>query len=126
MLESTPKTIRIVTEEAVKIPGPDGARSSDDIGGYLGQEAFGVKAEAIATRHQAVEVETLKTEMRGFLQAMHEILEEAERQPAKLQLDEVELSVEINGEGKISLFGMGGAKIGGKGAMTLKFKRNNG
>ncbi|WP_155960650.1 Pepco domain-containing protein [Fischerella sp. PCC 9605] len=33
------------------------------------------------------------------------------------------LSVEINGEGKISLLGIGSAKAGGKGAMTFKFKR---
>ncbi|MDJ0697752.1 hypothetical protein [Mastigocoleus sp. MO_188.B34] len=40
-----------------------------------------------------------------------------------MQLDEVELSVEINGEGQISLFGIGGVKAGGRGAMTFTFKR---
>jgi hypothetical protein len=39
-----------------------------------------------------------------------------------MHLDEIELSVEINGEGKVSLIGSG-AKAGGKGAITLKFKR---
>ncbi|WP_269321119.1 Pepco domain-containing protein [Fischerella sp. PCC 9605] len=40
--------------------------------------------------------------MKGFLQAMREMLDEAEQPNSKMQLDEVELSVEINGEGKIS------------------------
>jgi len=37
-------------------------------------------------------------------------------------LDEIELSVEVNGEGKISILG-NGAQAGGKGAINLKFKR---
>ena len=41
---------------------------------------------------------------------------------SEIALDEIELSVEINGEGKISLLG-NGAKAGGKGAIKLKFKR---
>ena len=40
----------------------------------------------------------------------------------EIVLDEIELSVEINGEGKISLLG-NGAQAGGKGAIKLKFKR---
>ncbi len=39
-----------------------------------------------------------------------------------LQLNEVELSVEINAEGKVSLIGTGGS-LGSKGGMTLKFVR---
>jgi hypothetical protein len=40
---------------------------------------------------------------------------------AGMELNEIELSVEINGEGQLSLLGSGG-KVGGKGAMKLKFK----
>jgi hypothetical protein len=39
-----------------------------------------------------------------------------------LQLDEVELSVEINAEGQLSIVGKGG-KLGNSGGMTLKFMR---
>ncbi len=60
--------------------------------------------------------------MKGFLQAMREMLDEADPPDSKMRLDEVELSVEINGEGQVSLFGVGG-KAGGKGGMTFKFKR---
>jgi len=39
-----------------------------------------------------------------------------------MQLDEIELSVEISGEGEIKLMGTGG-KAGSKGAIKLTFKR---
>ena len=42
-----------------------------------------------------------------------------------MQLDELELTVEINGEGQVSLLGTGG-KVGTKGAIKLKFKRKDG
>lgn len=39
-----------------------------------------------------------------------------------MELDEIELSVEVNGEGQLSLLGSG-AKVGSSGAMTLHFKK---
>ncbi len=41
------------------------------------------------------------------------------------QLDEIELTIEISGEGEIKLWGVGGGKAGGKGAIALKFKRKD-
>ncbi|MDZ7959872.1 MAG: hypothetical protein RMY34_18650 [Aulosira sp. DedQUE10] len=138
--DSTPNAIWIVTEEVAQTSNTTtetvtdvtrsiGARSSGDIGGRLGgiqtTEEITVsqkKGELVITRRK-VEVSQLKQEMKGFLQAMREMLDEAEEPNSKMQLDEVELSVEINGEGQISLFGIGGGKAGGKGAMTFKFKR---
>jgi hypothetical protein len=38
-----------------------------------------------------------------------------------MELDEIELMVEVNGEGQLGLLGNGG-RAGGKGAITLKFK----
>ncbi|WP_026731810.1 Pepco domain-containing protein [Fischerella sp. PCC 9605] len=124
---STPKQIWIITEETSETAVSHestttrGARSSRDMGGILGAEITET-TEVTITKRKAVQVDQLKHEMSEFLQAMREILEEAEQPNSKMQLDEVELSVEINGEGKISLFGVGG-KAGGKGAMTFKFKR---
>ena len=47
----------------------------------------------------------------------------AEEKPhSEIALEQIELSVEINGEGKISILG-NGAQTGGKGAIKLKFKR---
>lgn len=132
----TPENIWIITEEIAETPiqqdkevvTRDGSRSGADLGGKLGshsQEEIMItkqKGEVVITRRK-VEVTKLKQEMRGFLQAMREMLDEAEQPKSKMQLDEVELSVEVNGEGQISLFGIGGGKAGGKGAMTFKFKR---
>lgn len=39
-----------------------------------------------------------------------------------MELEEVELTVEVNGEGEVSLMGSG-VKAGSKGSMTLKFKK---
>ena len=45
--------------------------------------------------------------MRGLIQAMRECLDEADTDDSKIRLDEVEVSVEVNGEGQLSLFGTG-------------------
>jgi hypothetical protein len=133
----TPENIWIITEEIAETStkkesvNRDGSRSGGDIGGRLGEAVQ--EEEIIITQQQGktvitrrkVEVTKLKQEMRGFLQAMREMLDEAESPSSQMQLNEVELSVEINGEGQISLFGLGGGKAGGKGAMTFKFKRKS-
>ncbi|MHC5771197.1 MAG: Pepco domain-containing protein [Nostoc sp.] len=122
----TPKTIWIITEETEAATTHEtvtrGSRSARDIGGRLGAEITET-TELVITRRKSVEVGKLKQEMQGFLQAMREMLDEADEPDSKIQLQEIELSVEINGEGQISLFGIGGGKAGGKGAMTFKFKR---
>ena len=112
----TPKKIWIITGETA-----DSRDTSVDTGGVLRGEPSEV-TETVSSDRKPVEVEKLKREMKGFLQAMREMLDEAEPTDSKMQLDEVELSVEINGEGQVSLFGVGG-KAGGKGGMTFKFKR---
>ncbi|WP_414621788.1 hypothetical protein [Calothrix sp. CCY 0018] len=101
---------------------------SRDIGGIIDGDTKEIiikrDKEGIAIfKRKAVQVTKLKEEMKSFMQAMREMLDEAEEPNSKMQLDEVELSVEINGEGQISLLGIGGGKAGGKGAMTFKFKR---
>jgi len=79
-----------------------------------------------ATKYK-VEISTdkLEQEMGRFLQIVSRLFKRAEIETEKkpgIHLDEIELSVEINGEGKVSLIGSG-AKAGAKGAITLKFKR---
>ena len=108
-----------------------GARNGiRDTGGRLGEKPSekevvnNQQGEVGISKRKEVEVTKLKQEMRAFLKAMREMLDEAEQPNSKMQLDEVELSVEINGEGEIGLLGMAGVKAGGKGAMTFKFKRN--
>ncbi|MGD1910222.1 MAG: hypothetical protein ACFB2X_05015 [Rivularia sp. (in: cyanobacteria)] len=132
---STPDAIWIVTEEISETSKnddtstPRGSRGGDDVGGVLGgtetteEIVVSKKQGEIVITKRKVQVSKLKGQMREFLQAMREMLDEAETPNSKMQLDEVELSVEINGEGQISLIGIGGGKAGGKGAMTFKFKR---
>jgi len=120
---ATPSKIWIITGESEIRETPTGARSSSDIGGRLGEQKS--SPEVAATERSQVDVSKLKLEMQGFLKAMREMLDEADPPSAKIRLDEVELSIEINGEGQVSLFGVGG-KAGGKGAMTFKFKRKDG
>lgn len=133
---STPQAIWIITEEASETSTTtsetstiSGSRSSGDRGGLLGgtqtteEIVVSRKENEIVITRRKVEVTKLKQEMKGFLQAMREMLDEAEEVNSKMQLDEVQLSVEVNGEGQISLLGIGGGKAGAKGAMTFKFKR---
>lgn len=71
-----------------------------------------------------ISVDKLEQEMGRFLHIVGRLFQRAEvevEKKSRMRLDEIELSVEINGEGKISLIGSG-AKAGGKGAITLKFK----
>ena len=128
---SSPDKIWIITEEVSetstreRTPNYRGSRVGDDRGGSVGREKMVLNTPKgpLVTTRKPVEVSKLKKEMRGFVQAMKEMLDEAEVPDSKMQLDEVELSVEINGEGQISLFGIGGGKAGGRGAMTFTFKR---
>lgn len=120
---ATPSKIWIITGDSDLQKTPTGARSSRDTGGRL--EGKEKSPEVAATERSQVDVSKLKLEMQGFLKAMREMLDEADPPGTKIRLDEVELSVEINGEGQVSLFGIGG-KAGGKGAMTFKFKRKDG
>jgi hypothetical protein len=79
-----------------------------------------------ATKYKVeISADKLEQEMGRFLQIVSRLFKRAEIETEKkpgIHLDEIELSVEINGEGKVSLIGSG-AKAGGKGAITLKFKR---
>ena len=66
----------------------------------------------------------LEQGMADFVSILGRVLEQTQKRSGEITgmaLDEVELMVEVNGEGQLSLLGTGG-KAGAKGAMTLKFK----
>ena len=72
-----------------------------------------------------ISVNSLEQKMSQFLQSVNRLFHQAEQQithSSGIQLDEIQLSIEISGEGEIKLIGSGG-KAGGKGAIVLKFKR---
>jgi hypothetical protein len=111
--------IWIVTET----PALEGTRD----GGVRRNPYDDADSVAIAPR-RGVPVQAAKLEqgMSDFLQVMGRVLGQVRQRSQELsgmELDEIELSVEINGEGQVSLLGSGG-KIGGSSGMTLKFKRS--
>lgn len=72
-----------------------------------------------------VPIEKLEKEFADFLDKMGRVLRQAQAKANEIggmELDEIELSVEVSGEGQLSLLGSG-TKVGGKGALTLKFKQ---
>lgn len=71
-----------------------------------------------------VSIPKLQAEMAKFYQVIDLLFYQTQQHNLQsgLQLSEVELSVEINGEGQVKLMGIGG-KAGTKGAITLKFKK---
>ncbi|NMF59816.1 Pepco domain-containing protein [Pseudanabaena yagii] len=76
-------------------------------------------------KESRVKAETLAAQMSQFVRVVSKVFATVEKQvepQAGLQLDEITLSVEISGEGEFKLLGTGG-KLGGKGAIELKFKR---
>lgn len=124
MPEIADDTIWIVIDDTPQITVPDGARSGigSDYDWGDETETTGSKRARDAVK---VSVEKLEQEMSHFLQVVGQMFHRAELQvnaKSGIQLDEIELSVEISGEGEVKLIG-NGAKAGGKGAIKLKFKR---
>jgi hypothetical protein len=120
---TVPDIIYIVTDETQETTTstqPDGSKSSFDIGPLLGSVTPKEKAPT-QNRHQ-ISVEKLKQEIKGFVLAIEKCLDEADSVNSKIRLDEVEVAVEINAEGQLSIFGLG-TKTGAKSSLTFKFKR---
>ncbi|NER97880.1 MAG: hypothetical protein F6J86_29220 [Symploca sp. SIO1B1] len=128
MSTETPDTIWIITEasEISVVEEPTGAKDGiGDTGGLLHQTQQPTSKTPVSPRRGVpVSAQKLKQEMAKFVQSIGDVLSQVEQIDTGMQLDEIDLSVEINSEGKVSLFGVGG-KAGGKGAMTLKFKRRD-
>jgi hypothetical protein len=103
------ETIWIVTDDTVR--EPDTQRSYRD---------------RLQEKSIQVSVSQLERKMSQFLQSVNRLFRQAEEQQTTycsgVQLDEIQLSIEISGEGEIKLIGTGG-KASGKGAIMLKFKR---
>jgi hypothetical protein len=106
----------VMSEETIWIVTDDTTQSSDSQRSYR---------EVAQERGVKISVIDLEQKMSHFLQAVGRIFRQAEQQSIYtdgVQLNEIELSVEISGEGEVKLMGTGG-KAGGKGSITLKFKR---
>jgi hypothetical protein len=69
----------------------------------------------------SLETTELKQNLKTFLDSINEVLSGVPKLPEPFKLDEIELTVEVNGEGSIQL--IGGMKVGATGAITLRLKR---
>ena len=110
----------IVTDEVVEaeVGGRD-AKSKGNPYDYVDSQP--VKA---LRRGVPVSAEKLEQGMVDFVGVVGKVLEQTKQRTGELtgmELDEIEVQVEVNGEGQLSLLGSGG-KMGMKGSMTLKFK----
>ena len=108
----TTKTTEVVT----------GERRGEDIGGGFTPKVT-EQVKTIVRQRVPLDEIALKTQMNGLLQVVGEVFAQATQQ-SDLTLDEVELSVEINAQGQVSILGSGGS-LSDKGAIKLKFKRNS-
>lgn len=116
-------------QETEDVPPAGGRRDGSlDTGGGFGDVPRRGPVERITqklTRKRVpLDAQALKIQMEGMLAVVNDLFEEATTDTG-LQLNEVELSVEINAEGQLSLVGNGG-KLGNSGGITLKFVRPDG
>ena len=96
------------TETEIATDNVTGARRSVDIGATFGEAKNITERLLSMTRKRVpVDVALLKAQMSGMLQVVNELFTQAEEQ-TRMQLEEVELKVEINAEGQLSLVGNGG------------------
>jgi hypothetical protein len=121
-------SIWIVTDDVPQISVPDGTRGGNNRSGRWDDEIT-TPDQKIVENAVKVDAEKLEQEMSRFLLVVDKVFTRAEEEtqvkPGKksgMQLDEIELSVEINGEGQVKLLG-NGVKAGGKGGIKLTFRR---
>jgi hypothetical protein len=106
---------------------PQGARDGQDTGGN-----FGAPKRDLVDRLQgrvSLPVDLLRRQVGELVTMVAEVFDRAEQAGAatpdrQLQLEEIELTVEVNGEGQLGILGSGG-KAGGKGGIKLKFTRKS-
>ncbi len=110
------------TEAAVEqTTGITGERSGEDTGGSFVPRTIATEKTLATRKRVALDAQTLKVQMENMIAIVNDLFSQADTTTG-LRLDEVELSVEINAEGQISLVGNGG-KLGNSGGITLKFTR---
>jgi hypothetical protein len=77
-------------------------------------------------RARSIDPELLKQDWNRTMRLIGQLVRQSEQEAQgsfNMQLDEVTLAVEIVGNGKVNLLGACTSEAGGKGAITLKFKR---
>ena len=93
-----------------------------------GEKGWGEEVRTRIARMKDIRlpVAQLEQNMNQFLQLIGRLFKQVDQQigaESDMKLDEVELSVEISGEGEVKL--VAGGKAAGKGAIKLKFTRSD-
>lgn len=126
MTDTSSEIIWIVTGEAPTTSSPENTKSASG-----NTRSFGEKVLEKIIIPKGVEdaspvkAQDLEKNMTHFLQVVGGLFSRAEQQAkinSGMRLEEIELSVEISGEGEVKLIG-NGVKAGSKGAIKLVFKR---
>jgi hypothetical protein len=109
--------------ETTVVEETTGTRGGSDTGGGFGTLESTLESITKGFKRKRVPIDALalKAQMDGLLNVVGELFDQADQQTG-MKLSEVELSVEINAEGQVSLVGNGG-KLGNTGGITLKFIR---
>ncbi len=120
-------SIWIVTDDTSQISLPEGVKGGNLRDGGWGEEIDYDTRDA--ETKVLVDADKLEKEMSRFLLVVDKVFSSAEKQTqakseykSGMQLEEIELTVEINGEGQVKLLGSG-VKAGGKGGIKLTFRR---
>jgi hypothetical protein len=112
-------------EEYIVIVTDDADETSAPIDGEKGwREEVGKRIASL--KEVRLPVSQLEQNMNQFLQLVGRLFKQVDQQigaESDMKLDEVELSVEVSGEGEVKL--VAGGKVAGKGAIKLKFKRSD-
>jgi hypothetical protein len=98
----------------------EGGRGSEDVGGGFGASiAQAVRTSLIHRVH--IDADELKQQIGNLLAVVSEVFDQASVETG-LALEQVELAVEVNSGGQVSILGSGG-KLEGKGGIKLSFRR---
>lgn len=99
------KEIIVVPSASADIPAP-------------GERGFFNKDIAAPVR---LKTDLLRENLAGFVAAINETLKGVPQIVEGFKLDEIDLVIEVTGEGSVQL--VGGVKVGASGGITIKLKR---
>ena len=136
----TTPTIRVITYDSIDDNDSSGEKGSfiNKVVGYFDDQESDIddNTEEIilsekrpsnrgySVKISKIPVETLEKQMDNLAGVVNRLFKRSQSQSLdEIVLDEIELAVEINGEGEISILG-NGVKFGTKGAIKMKFKRS--
>lgn len=121
MAETPTIWVTVEAEDTVTTGPLEGQRDGrQDVGGAYGRVPVPEALKQMIRRKRVpLDAALLQQQMGGLLAVIGDLFEQAAHHP-QMQLQELELAVEINGEGQVSLVG-NGAKITNKGGITMKF-----